>query len=83
MTKEPDARILKMHEELTKESLDMVQKEGCSPFEMAIMMTAAAEMHLMLNNEDLDDKIMWLDYVIEQYKQMRKTLRGIKKLQGD
>lgn len=79
MLSTPDARIFKIQDELMMETMDMVQKEGCDPFEMAIMLTSTAEAHLMLNNEDIEDKIQWLDYVINQYKSMRKALKEVKK----
>ena len=70
----PDARVLMLQEKLMEETCKM-EKEGCNPFEMAIMLAAAAESHLMLNHEDIDQKIQYLDYMIDQFKQIRKALK--------
>ena len=82
MNIQPDARILKMQEEIEREAIVMIVKEGCSHLEFAIMLIATGNVHLMCCG-DIDGQIQALDYLIATYKNMRSTLRGLKKLQGD
>ena len=82
MNNELDARILKMQGEIDREALVMIDKEGCSQLEVASMLIATGNVHLMCCG-DIDGQIQALDYLIATYKNMRSTLRGLKKLQGD